>query len=256
MAKKASALPILAGGAALLLLGGKKKRRKKSGKVAGGVRWGIRISSDCKQVDVVSADLFHEFMFGAFNELVEADPSLTLIQMSDALFGDIAPHCSGFPEEPESAQVAELYAVIARNIGQFMVGDPRVDLSMGALIDEATRISFTDWYRAWRNYPSPDVPDAPGNQVSFSSDLSTYKIGPDWYTHTVVPFVTLAASEGRLNTAFQDFVANLGVKVGQFVMPISELPQDSDVVIHFLNQLDKAIEAAASGGTVEVSVPG
>ncbi len=252
MAKSSSALPILAGGAALILLsGGKKKRKKSGGGSSGGVRWGIRVSGDCKTVDVVDAKLFNQFMYGAFHELVEADPTLTLIQMTDALFGDIAPQCSGFPEEPESDQVAELYAVIARNIGHFMVEDPRVDLTVGGLIDEATRITFLDWYRAWRNYPSSEVPIAPQDQVSFSSDLSTYEIGPDWYEKTVLPFVGQAGVEGRLETAFQDFVANRGVKVGQFVMSIAELPQGGEAVEHFLDQLEEAIEkasAAVSGG--------
>lgn len=245
MAKKTSALPILAGGAAVLLLAsGKKKKKKGNGAPSSKTRWGIRISSDCKNVDVVDVELFHQFMFGAFNELVSADPRLTLIQMTDALFGDIAPDCSGFPEEPQSAQVAELYAVIARNIGQFMVADPRVDISMGGLIDDATKISFTDWYRAWRNYPSPDVPEAPVDQVSFSSDLSTFSVGSNWYTKTVFPFVTEAAHAGRLETVFEDFVKSRGVKVGQFVMPIADLPQDEESVIQFLNEVQSAIEQA------------
>jgi len=242
MAKKTSALPILAGGAAVLLLAGKKKK-KKSGN-GGNVRWGIRVSPDCTKVDVVDVNLFHKFMFGAFNELVSADPSLTLIQMSDALFGDIAPNCSGFPEDPESAEVAELYAIIARNVGQFMVADPRVDLTMGALIDEATQISFTDWYRAWRNYPSSDVPEAPDNQVSFSSDLSTFKVGSNWYVDTILPFVGEAGAAGRLETAFEDFVGNRGVLVGKFVMPIAELPQDNETVVRFLNELQASVQQA------------
>ena len=245
MAKSNSALPIIAGGAALLMLSGKKKK-KVGGAKGGKVRWGIRISADCKQVDVVNVDLFHQFMFGAFNELVEADPKLSLIQMTDALFGDIAPHCSGFPEEPESEQVAELYAVIARNVGQYMVSDPRVDLSITGLVDEATRISFTDWYRAWRNYPSPEVPEAPVDQIAFSSDLTNYTIGDQWYAKTLLPFVKQAAAEGRLETVFEDFVAHRGVKVGQFVMAISELPQDSPVVNDFLDKIESEIERASA----------
>lgn len=243
MAKSSSALPLLAGGAALVFLGGKKKKKKKG--ISGGKsRWGIQISSDCMEVNVVDVDLFHKFMFGAFNELVDADPSLSLIQMSDALFGDVAPNCSGFPEDPESDQVAELYAVIARNVGQFMVADPRVDLTMGGLIDEATKISFTDWYRAWRNYPSSDPTAAPQDQVSFATDMSNYTIGPEWYTKTVLPFVAAAGEAGRAESAFEDFANNRGVKVGQFVMPISGLPQDEPKVVEFLNVLQEAVARA------------
>lgn len=244
MAKSTSALPILAGGAAVLFLAGGKKKKKKA---SGNVRWGIRISSDCSKVDVVDQKLFNQFMFGAFNELVEIDPSLSLIQMSDALFGDVAPNCSGFPEDPESAEVAELYAVIARNVVQFMLADPRLQISMGELVDEATKISFTDWYRAWRNYPSADAPEAPSDQVSFSSDLSTFKIGSKWYTQTLLPFVKQAAEAGSLDSVFENFVASMGVLVGRFVMPISDLPQDEESVVRFLDEIQKAIQQASKG---------
>src|SRR5690606_4193050 len=117
MAKKTSTLPLLAGGAAVVLLSRSKKKSKKSN----GSRWGVKVSADCKSVTITDSKLFHQFMYGAFHELVEIDPTLSLIQMSDALFGDVAPNCTGFPGEPESAEVAELYAIIARNIGQYMV---------------------------------------------------------------------------------------------------------------------------------------
>lgn len=241
MAKGTSTLPVLAGGAALLLLSQKKKgKTQKSGET----RWGIRVSVDCKRVEVVNPKLFNQFMFGAFNELVEIDPTLSLIQMTDALFGDVAPHCRGFPEDPGSSDVAELYAVVARNIGQFMVEDPRVNMNIGSLVDEATKIAFIDWYRAWRNYPSSEIPEAPADQVAFSSDFSSIHIGPDWYRKTVIPFVKGLAEHGTLDSAFEEFVSKLGVLVGQFVMPISELPQDRESVIQFLDRLEEAIESA------------
>lgn len=241
MAKKTSALPLIAGGAAVLMLANGKKKKKKT---SGNVRWGVRISDDCKKVDVVNAELFHQFMFGAFDELVSVDPSLSLIQMADALFGDIAPNCSGFPEDPESDEVAELYAVIARNVGQYMVDDPRVEMTLGTLVDEATKISFTDWYRAWRNYPSANVPSVPSDQVAFSSDLSDFEVGRQWYSATVLPFVEDAAESGRIETAFEDFVTNRGVMLGKFVMPISDLPQDEESVVRFIDELQAAIEQA------------
>lgn len=242
MAKK-SALPFIAGGAALLLLSSQDKR-KRTAKSSGKSRWGIQVSPDCKTVNVVDAKLFNRFMLGAFNELVETDPSLTLIQMTDALFGDVAPNCRGFPEDPQSAEVAELYATIARSIFQFMVGDPRIKASAGEMIDEATQISFVDWYRAWRNYPSSDIPEAPDDQVSFSSDLSTFYIGTQWYPKTVVPFVAEAAKNGEMDIVFKKFTNERNVLVGQFTTPIDELPQDEVAVVEFLDKLEEAIVEA------------
>lgn len=251
MAKTGTALPVIAGGAALLMLSGRKKKKGTSLPASSGSRWGIRIVDDCKGVEVTDPELFNKFMYGAFNELVETDPSLSLIQMTDALFGDVAPSCSGFPEEPESAEVAELYATIARHIGRFMIHDSRVDINASKLVDEATKISFVDWYIRWRNYPSSDIPKAPENQVAFSSDMSTYQVGPKWYEETVVPFVASSGQEGRLETVFEDFVASRGVMVGRVVKPISELPQDSPIVNDFLDGLEEAINNASaqvSGG--------
>lgn len=236
-------LPILAAAAALAVVSDKKKKSRTSG---GNVRWGVRVSPDCKTVDIVNPKLFNEFLYGAFDELVSVDPDLTLIQMTDALFGDVAPTCSGFPEEPESEHVAELYAVIARAMGQFMVTDDRVDLNAGGMIDQATKISFTDWYRNWRNYPSPELPDGPSDEVSFSSDFTTYVIGSNWYANTLFPFVQGAARNGQLDSVYNDFVANRGVLVGQFIRPISELPDEADAVEHFLDALEEAVAQAKS----------
>jgi hypothetical protein len=242
---KNSALPIVAGGAAVLLLAsGKKKRKRPSGKKR--TRWGVRISSDCNTVEVVNQKLFNQFLYGAYDELISVDPSLTLIQVTDALFGEVAPDCSGFPEEPESAEIAELYAVLARAIASFMSTDPRTKDSIGTLLDEATNVSFVDWYRWWRNYPSPDLPDAPSAQVAFSSDLSNYKIGENWFEEIVRPFVQEAYEAGRIESAYEDFVNNLGVQVGRFTMPISELPPDTPTVKDFLKKLQDAITAASA----------
>jgi len=240
---KNSALPLVAGAGAVLLLSSKKKKKKRSGPRA---RWGVRVSSDCKTVEVVDAGLFNQFMFGAYEELISVDSNLTLIQVSDALFGEVAPNCSGFPEDPESADVAELYAVIARNIAFFMARDHRTADSMGSLLDEATNIAFVDWYRWWRNYPSSDIPEGPSAQVVFASDLSGYKIGPNWFEEVVRPFVQSAQENGRIEMAFEDFVNNLGVIVGQFTKPIQELPQDKPAVQNFMNELQAAVTKASS----------
>lgn len=236
-----SALPILAAAGAVAVVASSKKKK---GRKSGNVRWGVRVSSDCKSVDVVNSQLFQQFIYGAFNELVEIDPNLSLIQMTDALFGDVAPNCSGFPEEPESADVVELYATIARVIGLHMVHDPRVKMDMSKLLDEATQIAFIDWYRAWRNYPSSDVPSAPRNQIAFSSDLSGFEFGPDWYSKTLKPWLAGASKAGKLESAYEDFVAQQSVMLGKFVVPISRLPQDNEMVIEFLDELDKAFAQA------------
>jgi hypothetical protein len=246
MAKK-SALPIVAGGAALILLSSSGKKKKKSPSTpANRPRWGVRISKDCKTVEIVDPKMFSQFMYGAYDELISVDPSLTLMQVTDALFGEVAPNCSGFPEQPESDEVAELFAVIARNIASFMVTDQRTKESMGTLLDEATQISFVDWYRWWRNYPSPDIPDAPSAQVVFSSDFSNYEIGGNWFEEIVRPFVQEAHDNGRLDTAFEDYVNKCGVQVGKFTTPVQELPQDKPTVQDFLKKLEEAINQAAS----------
>jgi len=242
MAKSSSALPLVVGGAALLVAtSGKKKKKKSSGPRS---RWGVLVSKDCQTVKVVNPRLFDQFLYGAYEELVSIDSSLTLIQITDALFGEVAPDCAGFPEQPESSETAELYAVIARAIGSYLVTDPRTKDSMGSLIDEATQISFIDWYRGWRNYPSPELPDKPSNQVAFSSDLSKYEIGPNWFEETIRPFVQRGQDEGWIDSAYENFANNAGVVVGRFIMPIAELPQDDPVVQDFMMRLEEAIVKA------------
>jgi len=233
------ALPIIAGGAALILLGGGKKR-----KASGRVRWGVRVSADCQDVKIVDPVLFQKFLIGAFDELVSVDPSLGVMQLTDALFGDVASNCSGFPERPESPAVAELYATIARMMARLMIEDPRVVASDTDLVDEVTQIEFADWYRAWRNYPSPKVMEAPPDEVSFSSDYSKYEIGPKWYSETIKPEAEYAVREGRADSLFEYIVDNRGVLVGQFITPISELPEEKASVEEFLDKLEEAVEKA------------
>lgn len=243
MATKSSALPLVAGGAALLFLSSGKKKKKKTSS-APRSRWGVKISKDCSSVEIVDPDAFQNFILGAYMELVDVDSSLSLIQITDALFGEVAPDCSGFPENPESEEIAELYAVIARNLAPHLAKDPRTKDSIGSLIDETTNISFTDWYRAWRNYPSAEVPDGPSGQVVFSSDMTDYAIGDSWFEEFVRPFVQKEQEDGRLEFAFDDFVNNIGVKVGRFMTPINELPQEAPTVQDFLAKLASAIQRA------------
>ena len=125
-----------------------------------------------------------------------------------------------------------------------MVNDKRVPMNMSKLIDDATKISFIDWYRTWRNYPSPEIPAAPPSEVAFSSDYSSYEIGPDWYKQTIIPFTKNALKSDKIDTIFEDFIENHGVQVGQFVLPISDLPQDKPSVIDFLDKVEEAFDEA------------
>lgn len=240
-----SALPILAGGAALILFSGGKKKRK----ISGPTRWGVRVTPDCKEITIVNPELFQKFLIGAFDELVQTDPTLGILQLTDALFGDVAPNCSGFPEEPESPAVAELYATIARTMARLMIEDPRVSASDTDLVDETTQIAFADWYRGWRNYPSSEVMHVPEEQVSFSADYTNYEIGPKWYEKTIRPEATAALHEGRIDSLYEFVVERRGVLVGRFVTPISELPEGKPAVEEFLDKLEENIERAV----VEVS---
>lgn len=234
-----SALPLIAaGGAALLFVSGsgKKGKKKKKG------RWGVSITNKCKTITVYDADLLMDFLFNGYKELMDADPDLTALQVTDALFGDIAPHCSGFPEKPESPAIVEFYTFIARHVSMFMVDDPDKDVTPQDMIDQATSIAFDDWYKQWRNYPSSEIQDAPSSQVAFSSDLSKYEIGSDWYNENIKPFAQEAKAAGRADSAFEDYVETRGVLVGSFVEPISELPADKDTVDDFLDKLEDALD--------------
>ena len=248
MAKSSMLLPVAAGGAALLLLSSSKKK-KKSGKPAGRTRWGVRISNDCQTVDIVDPKLFERFTYGAFNELVDADKSLTLLQMSYALFGDIVEDkCSGFPERPESSDIAELFTVVMRRVAQYMIEDDRIKAGAGQLMDDETLEHFTQWYRAWRNYPSSDVPAVTAGHVSFASDYSDYQISPEWKKETVLPFVKGAVEDGAddISSIFESFKERIGVMVGKFIYPISELPTDKASVKGFLLKAQQAIKDAAA----------
>jgi hypothetical protein len=236
---KGAAIPLIAGGAALLLLSKGKKKTSTTRKT-----WGVRVNSDCSSVEIVDKERFYAFLNTGFRELADADPNLTFIQISDALFYEVAPHCTGFPGQPESGPVADLYAHITTVVGRLMIADARFKMpSLGALMGEAEDVSLTDWYRKWHNYPSSSLPTTPPSEVAFSSDLSRFKIGPDWYDKTVVPFVTEAAAEGRLDTVLTDFMER-GVAHGRLVTAISELPKTSPAVKTFLAEVEDAIQEA------------
>src|SRR5690606_18701676 len=74
--------------------------------------------------------------------------------------------------------------------------------------------------------------------VTFTSDLSKFNIGKDWFQYEVVPFVKLANDEGKLDTAFEDFVSQRSVIVGVKEIPIKDLPGNQESVIRFFDKLE------------------
>lgn len=242
MPKNSATIPVLAGGAALLLMsGGKKKKRQAK---SGSTRWGVKVSADCQTVKFVNNIEFNKFIFGASRQLAEMDPNLTLIQISDALFGEVAPDCRGFPEDPNSSDIADLYIKIVQTVAPYLVDHMgHAAESLDELADEVTDVNLIDWYNRWRNYPASTVPEAPSSEVAFSGDLTRYIIGKDWYQKTLVPFVAKALNEG-----FSDitdlFLENRGVLVGKGVIPASELPEDKGVVSKFFDYVEESVARA------------
>lgn len=242
---KSSALPLLVGGAAALALASNKKKKKKKSSGGGGkIRWGVRVTPDCQEVIIENDELFSDFILAGYQELHDIDPNLDVIEISTALFGEVAPDCSAFPEEPESGAIAELFAFVMRRVAFYMVADGRqqnIDL-----VEESMGIAFNDWYTQWRDYPSSKIYDFPPSQAAFSSDFSNYKIGKDWYRKTIKPFVIMASRQGKTETAFEDYVANNRVLVGEFERDIASLPQDKPAVDDYLDEVEAAIDRAIS----------
>lgn len=242
MPKKSASIPVLAGGAALLLMANSKKKPSKRSKV-GKVRWGVRVSPDCQSAEIVDSVEFNAFIFGGSRELSEIDPTLTLIQISDALFGEVAPGCRGFPEDPNSSDIADLYMTIVQAVGPYLVDGDHAATSLDELADEVVDVNLIDWYNRWRNYPTSTVPEAPPSEVAFSGDLTRYIIGKDWYSKTLVPFVANALKEGISDIA-DLFLENRGVLVGKDVIPASELPEDKGAVSKFFDYVEESVARA------------
>lgn len=237
------ALPILLGGAAVYAVAKSSKRKHSTSNRS---RWGISISRDCSKVEVSDPKMFHQFINGGYDELISVDSSLSPLQISDAMFREVAPECSPFPEDPESVAVVELYAAIVRKVAVLMIMDDRIDSGAVKIYEDLTDNSFMDWYSAWKDYPTSHIESPPDKEVSFASDLSGYTIGENWFEGRVRPFVQDSYDEERLDTVLSDFMENRGVMVGQRIMPISDLPDDQEVVQRFIEELSAAIEKAKS----------
>jgi len=244
-----SSTPLLLGAGALAVAATRKKKKKRSKG-----HYGVRVSSDCKKVTFTNWELFQDFTLGAYAELMAADDSLSIVQVTEALFGEVAPQCAPFPEEPQSPAIAELYNVIIRLVTQHMAQDKRPQLA--AFRDDPLAKEFLEWYRYWRNPPSPEIPqDFPDSEVAFSADLSAYEIGKNWYAKTVKPFVIAMVSAGNIpqgwgqprivGEIYDEFLANRAVVVGQFIMPIESLDKRA-MVPDFLDKVRDAIERATS----------
>lgn len=231
-----STAPILLGAGAVAVLASSKKKKKKRG------HWGIYVSKDCQRVEVTNQLLFRDFLLGGYKELIGIDPELDVFQVTDAMFGEVAPACSPFPENPESAGVVELYSIIVKSVTGFMVADQNPNIL--AMMKDPRAIEFAKWYYHWKNPPDSALPDIPADQVGFSSDYSNYEIGKQWYTGTVAPFVRNMKQSGNGNKAYKAFIENRAVSVGRMILPIAELPTDRPMVTQFLEQVKAAIEQA------------
>lgn len=233
-----SAAPILLGATAVAVIASKKKKKKKRG------HWGIYVSKDCQRVEITNEILFRDFLLGGYKELIAADPELDIFQISDAMFGEVAPHCAPFPEEPKSLGIVELYKIIVRTVTGFMVADrnPKI-LNM---VENPRAKEFVQWIEYWKNPPDSTMPEIPPDQAGFSSDFAQYKIGKQWYAQTVQPFVSAMMQAGTVDVdqLFQEFIENRAVSVGRLILPIAELPKDSPMVVQFLEQVRAAVEQA------------
>lgn len=232
-----SAAPILLGaGAAALIASKKKKKKKKRG------HWGVRVSKNCQLVEITNMALFRDFLLGGYKELIGIDPNLDIFQVTDAMFGEVAPNCAPFPEKPESIGVAELYRVIVKAVTQFMVADRNPKIMN--MIENPRAQEFVQWFDHWRNPPSSEIPDAPSNEVAFASDFSQFRIGKQWYAQTVRPFVMALVQAGNANQAYEQFINNRAVAIGRVLLPISALSADQPMVAQFLEQVHAAIDQA------------
>lgn len=236
---KTSAAPLLlgAGAVAVMAAKGKKKKRPKG-------HWGIRVSKDCQLVEITNPVLFRDFLLGGYKELVEADPDLGVFQIASAMFGEVAPTCSPFPENPESPGVAELYSLIIKSLTGFMVADRNPKIL--AMMDNPESKEFSQWYDYWRNPPSPEIPEAPATEVAFASDLSQYRIGSDWYEGTVLPFVMAFVQANGAAQVYEAFITNRAVSIGRMILPIAELPAESPMIVQFIGQVQDAIARAVA----------
>ena len=235
---KTSAAPLLLAGGAVALAVSKGKKKKKSARG----HWGVYVSRDCQKVEITKQTLFRDFVLGGYKELIGIDPDFDIFQISDALYGEVAPHCSPFPENPESPGLAELYRRIVAGVTEAMVTsrNPRVK----EMMQSPRAKEFAQWYIHWRNPPSPEIPDAPASEVAFASDYSQFRIGKQWYAETVAPFVKALVKAGNANQIYDAFISNRAVVVGRALLPINTLPVSQPMVEQFLGQVRAAVDQA------------
>lgn len=238
MAKSSPALPILVGGAAAMAMASKKKKKKRVVS-----HWGVRVTSSC-DIEIVDSVMFDRFLIGAFFELIDIDSSLDVFQLTDAMYGEVAPDCSSFPEDPASPSAIDFYFLLLKFNSRGLLAKGLA--TKASLSTHERSPQFIEWYRYWRNPPSSEIPDVPKEQVGFASDFTDYIIGSKWYESTVKPFVAKKVAAGHGDVALADFARERAVAVGKTSVPISQLPEGPAVVGDFLGKLRAAVERAKS----------
>lgn len=236
MAKNAAPLLIGVGALALLASGKKKKAPSKPGRT----RHGVFVADDCSMVEIRSQEKLRNFLNGAYRELRETDPDLDWFQLTDALFGDIAPDCGGFPEDPQSADVAEFYAFVLRTVAYKLIGD-----KLGNIIDIITddRVGeFGNWYKEYVGGLLSDLPEGiPEDQVGFSPDYTKFYVGPKWESRTLIPGLKNLISSGNENPV-EMFMRTHNVALGRNFVRFIDLPPQEPNVQTVYNQIQTAYQ--------------
>jgi hypothetical protein len=236
-----SAAPILLGvGALALLASGKKKAPSRPGRT----RHGVFVSDDCSELEIRDQEKLRNFINGAYRELRDSDPELDWFDLTDALFGDIAPDCEGYPDDPQSADVAEFYAFILRSVAYKLIGD-----KLGNILDIITddRVGdFGKWYKAYGGGLMSDLPkDIPDDQVGFSPDYTKSYVGPKWESKTLIPYMKNLVQAGS-DKPVEMFMRTHNVALGRNFVRFIDLPEQEPNVQALFEQIHAAFNTANS----------
>jgi hypothetical protein len=235
-----SAAPLLLGLGALALMAGKKK----TGGVSGRTRQGVFVSTDCTQVEIRNQERLRNFINGAYRELREADPDLDWFELTDALFGDIAPDCGGYPEDPYSADVADFYAFMLRTVAYKLVEDNPANLV--EIFTEDRIADFGSWYKIYAGGPPGDLPEnIPLDQVGFSPDFTQVYIGPQWESKTVIPYLQEKVKAGEAEEAIEMFMRDHNAAIGRQFVRFFDLPKQEPNVQTLHQKIQDAFDAVA-----------
>lgn len=236
--------PLLLGVGAIALLAS-RKRGSGSGLGPGRMRNGVFSSADCKTLRVADYDRFNNFMRGGFAELRASGANLDNYAITDRMFRDTAPGCTGFPGVPESADVVMLYMTMMRMVAYQLV-EERIANAIDIISDERNA-ALTAWVNEYGGGPPNELPgNVPEDQVGFSPNYKQRFVGPAWVANTLEPFMASEGQGGRFgDDAYDRFVNGHNVMVGTSFVPIVELPMNEAKVAEFL---DRILEAASQQG--------